>query len=224
MIMLVLAILSAFFITNAQATEIEGVKYYTENDKTRIVIQLDQDAKYQIKYDKNLNLSISLIESKIAALDKTYEVNDGLVNTIELKEAKDNVIIINISFNKPAAFEVFSLESPSRIVIDASAFEDIITPEVVSITGLEPSNLALQIDKEINQEETNTTPKKPWYAKSDYGLLSAFFDMSILMIVIYMEIRINSASKFNMLMARKRKTIKSDSALVNVAKELEDKR
>jgi hypothetical protein len=222
--MLVLAILSVFLITNAEATDVEGIKYYTENDKTRIVIQLDHDAKYQIKYDKNLNLSISLVESKIADPNKTYEVNDGLVNTIDLKEVKDNTVIINISFDKPAAFEVFSLESPSRIVIDATTFEDIITPEVISITGLEPSNLALQVDGKIDQEENNATPKKPWYAKSDYGLLSAFFDMSILMIVIYMEIRINNSSKFNMLMERKRKTIKGDPAFVNVAKELEDKR
>jgi len=247
-ITIAIAIQILFFMalaTNSEASKIQSIRYYTEKDKTRLVIELDQDAKYQTKYDKDHNLSISLVKSKIGDSQKSYKVNNGLVNLIELREEPGNKVSINVSLTKPAAFNVFPLDSPPRIVVDAMPFENIIAPEVISVTKMESGDL--QTDEGMDQEETdsenalftddksdvdkstnivsnindNGSGKKSWFAGSDYGIVSAFFDVLILGIIIYMDIKMTNLLKVSRVPRRNRKEKKEIPVLAGLSSHVE---
>jgi predicted transcriptional regulator len=231
--------LFTFSVTCAETSIIENVRHYTEKEKTRIVIQLDQDAKYQTKYDKEHNLIISLVNGKIGSSQNLIKVNDGLVGTVSLKEEKGKANII-ISFTKPAAFNVFPLESPNRIVIDTTTYENILTPGVIEVEEIEQEPANLIPDKaseqntiqnnemtgliEANTEENTTkkTNNNLWFSGADYGIISAFFDVLILGIVIYMDIKITNFKKANDRTTRRnRKAPKEQEIFANMIEQTE---
>ncbi len=239
-----IAIQILFFMalaTNSEASKIQSIRYYTEKDKTRLVIELDQDAKYQTKYDKDHNLSISLVRSKIGDSQKAYNVSNGLVNQIELKEEPGNKVSIKVSLTKPAAFNIFPLESPSRIVVDAMPFENIIAPEIISVAEMEQgalqtdketdSDIVLFTDDELEADKTTTTisnigdggsDKKSWFSGPDYGIISAFFDVLILGIIIYMDIKMTNIIKVSRVPRRNRKEKRENSILSSLSNQTEN--
>lgn len=241
---IMLIIIIMVFTTYSEAAEIQNIRYYSEKDQTRVVIQLDSDAKYKMQYDKKHNLTISLIKSTIGNANQLYKIDDTLINTIEIKEVNDSLLNIFIDLKKPTAFNVFPLESPSRIVIDATAYENVIEPEIVSVPD-QYSMVSLKSDSNTNdasvdivdantetiakdltqKEDTDENPKskKSWLSALNYGLISAFFDILFLIAIIYMNFKIGHLAKFANLIKKNRLLLRGNQFFANIMNELENK-
>ena len=130
---LVLIILFMTLALQANATLVRGVRYYSESEKTRVRVLLKKTTQYKTQLDLENNISISISDSELEGSNRSFSVEDGLVKAIALKEMNNNVEI-KISLEKPASFNAFPLDSPSRIVIDVTPVAKATTPEVAAIS------------------------------------------------------------------------------------------
>lgn len=142
----ILIILIVFPILSVEATEVRQIRYYSDTNKTRITVELDDKVQYQTQFDSEKNIIIYLLNTKMGSANKLTRINDTLVRTVTLMENEDNVCI-KTALIKSATFTVFSLNSPFRIVID------IIPVEKFSASG--PINVE-SVNKKISEES-----KKP---------------------------------------------------------------
>ena len=75
------------------AAEVETVRVNSETDKTRVVVQFDEPAQYQVQYTSEPGISVCLLMTGLGSARKMTSVSDGLVKIVTLKEimAHDNV-------------------------------------------------------------------------------------------------------------------------------------
>jgi len=144
---LILVTLFVVPILQAEAVEIEGLKHYSENTKTRVVVQLSESALYKTQFDQDQNIIISLINTRLNASIKSSNINDGLVEAVAFENTKDNTVNVKVLLIRPAAFNVFPLESPARIVIDVLPVDNILKPEVVAISPSGSEDYSQQTEK-----------------------------------------------------------------------------
>lgn len=149
-IALIIITLFTIPITHAESIEIKGLKHYSEDAKTRIVINLSEPAQYKTQFDLEQNIILSLLKTRLDSSVKSSNINDGLVETVTFDNTKGDIINIKILLERPAAFNVFPLEAPDRIVIDVLPVDNILNPEVVAIS---PSG-----SEESSPQTEKTTP------------------------------------------------------------------
>lgn len=249
-IILVLFLLVTF-IMRIEAAEIKGIRYYSDKEKTRIVIQLSDSTQYKTNYDKDHNLIISILKAEIETTDKSYKINDGLVDSVVLKKAvSGDVIVANVSLIKPATFNVFPLESPSRIVIDASPFENIIKPEVVAISEQDMEIVPTQTQEEkpdttgtinnakpqpsIAQPSESSEPNEASsfgvnvpivrriFESGSYGIIQLVFDILVLTALVYIAFKMKEAIRIVRLVKKNRKNLKENNVFADMLDELEN--
>ncbi len=150
-IAILLIIMTIIPTLSISAAEIKEIRYYSDANKTRITVELDDNVQYQTQFDSEKNLIIYLLNTRIGSANKLTRINDKLVRNVTLKENEDNTYIKTILM-KSATFTVFSLNAPFRIVID------IIPAEKFSISG--PVTAETTNDKTLleskDQENNNT--------------------------------------------------------------------
>lgn len=93
---------------------LRDVRYHSESEKTRIVVEIDKTSRYSARKTPPDTLSISIPELRTTLNQNSWDVNDGLVKNISYSRSQ---IIIKLE-NSTGDYHVFSLRSPSRIVID----------------------------------------------------------------------------------------------------------
>jgi hypothetical protein len=161
-ITLVVITLLVSLALQTNATEIKGLRHYSESSKTRIVIQLNNLAQYKthkLMLILEHRISVSILDSRLDCLDRSFNIGDGLVKTVTLKEMEDSSVDVTISLERPTTFNVFSLDSPARIVIDVTPVDNVITPEVVAISPLESKSVPQTIvNKPTTATNKNTKP------------------------------------------------------------------
>lgn len=179
----ILIIIALVPIMGISAAEIKDIRSYSDNNKTRITVELDDNVQYQTQFDSEKNIIIYLLNTKIGSVNRLTKINDKLVKTVTLKENEDNVCV-KTTLIKSATFIIFSLISPFRIVIDIIPTEkfDISGPISVALNNnkiiAEPKpkepNIIAQIDKHENQsiEKENTTEPKARINENDLESLS----------------------------------------------------
>ena len=155
-ITLVVITLLVSLALQTNAAEVKGFRYYSESNKTRIVIQLNNLTQYQTRVDLEHNMSISIPNSELNGLDRSLGIGDGLVKTVALKELKDNTVDVKISSERPASFNVFPLDSPARIVVDVTPVDNVQVHESAVISPQEPQSV---LPKEVNKPETKKDTK-----------------------------------------------------------------
>jgi hypothetical protein len=142
-------------ILQTEAIEINGLKHYSENEKTRIVIQLNEPTQYKTRFDLEQNISISLLKTRLDASVKPSNINDGLVETVTFENTKNNFINVKVLLARPAAFNVFPLDAPARIVIDVIPVDNVLKPEVVAISSSGQEESSTQTEKTTRPISTN---------------------------------------------------------------------
>ena len=105
-------------VSQGRAALVMDMRSNSEADKTRIVVELDAPAQYQAHYTSEPGISICLLESGLKSVKKTISVDDELVKTVAMKEVMGSIVEVSISLRRGAAFTIFPLESPDRIVVD----------------------------------------------------------------------------------------------------------
>ena len=129
-------------VPQSVATEAVTIRASSEADKTRIVVELDAAARYQVQHTSDQDISICLLETGIGHISTTPTISDELVDAVSLKEIVGNIVDINISLKRPASFAVFPLESPDRIVIDIMPAEETRSDQLtaLSVSGMVPKD------------------------------------------------------------------------------------
>jgi hypothetical protein len=143
-------------ILQIESAEIKNIRYYSESGKTRIVIQLSDSVQYRTQFDLEQNISISLLKTGFSIPGKLYNIKDGLVETVKLEEAKNNIADVKVLLERPAAFNVFPLEAPARIVIDVIPVDNVLNPEVVAISPSESENAPQAIETKLPEKKEDT--------------------------------------------------------------------
>ena len=161
-----LIILIIFPILSVSAAEVREIRYYSDTDKTRITVELDDNVVYQTQFDSEKNITIYLLNTKIGSANKLTRINDKLVRTVTLMENENNVYI-KTTLIKSATFTVFSLNSPFRIVIDVIPVEKFSTSGPINVESankkiLEESEKQEQqnIMTSVNKQEIVSEQKK----------------------------------------------------------------
>jgi hypothetical protein len=110
------------FVFCASAVEVTKTSINSQKDKTRIMILLDEAAQYNVQYNASEpDISIYLFEAGLGSTKKVKTGDDELVEAVNLREPIGGIVEVNISLKKQVCFNVFTLGSPDRIVIDMMA-------------------------------------------------------------------------------------------------------
>ncbi|MEE8348703.1 MAG: N-acetylmuramoyl-L-alanine amidase [Acidobacteriota bacterium] len=107
-------------IRNDLAT-VSEVRYWANEDYTRVVIQLDREVEFrkQILADPD-RIYFDLQGTRLEAglVDKTYAVNDLFLTQLRVGQNRNTVVRVVLDFEEIKKHTVFALYDPFRIVID----------------------------------------------------------------------------------------------------------
>jgi len=111
---------------NGKGVWINNIRYFSSNDYTRVVIDLNKKANYNEhwlkanpEFNKPPRLFIDIIDSNISdKIPKEIPIKDGLVKTIRWGNFNKNITRIVLDSDNFKDFSVFSMANPNRIVID----------------------------------------------------------------------------------------------------------
>ncbi len=147
-------------VSQSRAAQVIDIRSNSEADKTRIVVELDSAAQYQALYTSEPGISIYLLEAGLKSTRKTISIGDELVETVALKEVMGNIVEVSISLRRGAAFTIFPLESPERIVVDVMPDAAMVTPQPLSVST-DGSETMMGKSPETPKHENVGTSKLP---------------------------------------------------------------
>ena len=87
-IALFVLLVTPIFQVNAEL--VRGIRYYSESEKTRVVVLIKNITQYKTQLDLENNVSIYLQNSELEGSSRSFKIGDGLVKAVSLKEMKDN--------------------------------------------------------------------------------------------------------------------------------------
>jgi N-acetylmuramoyl-L-alanine amidase len=100
---------------------VSGVRHWSTRDYTRVIIDLDNEARYQkTRLSKPDRIYFDIFTSKLAMdmINKTFSVGDQFLKQIRAGQNKLDVVRIVLDVASIADYSVFELHDPFRIVID----------------------------------------------------------------------------------------------------------
>ena len=113
---------------------------------SRIVLEFDQDVHYKANYIKEKNLLfIDFINSIINIKPINKSIKNGLIKRIKLAQFNPKTVRFVIYFEKELNYHIFTLNNPSRVVIDISQPQIKINDNIslVNQLGLKISTVAI---------------------------------------------------------------------------------
>jgi N-acetylmuramoyl-L-alanine amidase len=120
---LFVSLLLVFFCGNAETAKgvfVEGFRYWSSEQYTRVVIDLDAPTKYFQKRLSNpdriyFDLTNSVLSKKAT---RSKPVKDGLLKGIRASQYNRTTVRVVLDLQEIASFNVFALKEPYRLVID----------------------------------------------------------------------------------------------------------
>ncbi|MFC1714117.1 AMIN domain-containing protein [Candidatus Poribacteria bacterium] len=228
----IMTVLALTAVSQSRAAQVIDIRSNSEADKTRIVVELDGTAQYQAHYTSEPGISICLLEAGLKSARKTISIGDELVETAALKEVMGNIVEVSISLKKGAAFTIFPLESPERIVVDVMPDAAMVTPQPVSVptdgseavTGKSPETPEHE-DVGISKLPFNTRDTVPAASISvfplqntDYMLAQLCFNALLVVALIALGIKLWRVSR---VLKKSRSTLKEGADFADMVNRLE---
>lgn len=117
---------------SGKTVTVYGIRYFSDQDYTRIVIDLSNNAEYDshwLKADRALNkpprltvdINNSLLEKNIT---RTLSIKDGLLSAVRIGyHPQDKRTRVVLDSENVKDFTIFQMSNPSRIVIDVFSSE-----------------------------------------------------------------------------------------------------
>jgi N-acetylmuramoyl-L-alanine amidase len=102
----------------AQLTE---VRYWSNEDYTRVVLQLDREVKFEkevLHGPDRIYFDLEETRADPSLIDQEYDVNGLFIRRIRVGENRPDVIRVVLDFDHVNQHTVFALYDPFRIVID----------------------------------------------------------------------------------------------------------
>lgn len=143
----------------AKTVEVQEVKYWSNPDYTRVVINLGSEVSWKsYELDKNVSgkpgrIVIDLQDSHLGSSVKDTPIGDGLLKQVRTALFKPGVVRVVLDTDNFKDYKVFPLSSPARIVIDVSG------DRRAELRRLE-TTLSRQV-QETAESKTTTKPHEP---------------------------------------------------------------
>jgi N-acetylmuramoyl-L-alanine amidase len=111
---------------NCGLTTVTGIRYWSNPDYTRVVIDADRSTAFQnnlLKKDPSTEkahqrLYVDLKNSRLGNIEKTIPINDSLLQAARAGQYTADTVRVVIDINSFEDYNIFSLPNPFRIVID----------------------------------------------------------------------------------------------------------
>jgi N-acetylmuramoyl-L-alanine amidase len=165
----------------ARLAAVSGIRHWTNKEYTRVVIDLDEEAKYEANFlpadpARNLPPRIFIDIKKASLRDEIVrhptEVNNGLLTRVRAGRFQADVVRVVIDLERESGYRVFDLSGPPRIIVDVegtpseSAIPDkgskIVVmldpghggkdPGAVGPTGLQEKDVVLTIGRMVREK------------------------------------------------------------------------
>ena len=112
--------------TSQGITLIKGIRYWSNPDYTRVVIDTDGIFQYEthlLEEDKKSGypdrLYLDLINTQmVSTLNQPISIKDGLLRAVRCGIKTKNTVRVVLDLETRSEYKIFSLENPSRLVID----------------------------------------------------------------------------------------------------------
>lgn len=152
---------------SGKTVNVHGIRYFSDKDYTRIVIDLSNNAEYSshwLKADAALHkpprLTIDINNSILGNnVSKNLSIKDGLLNAVRLgyhpQDKRTRVVLDSANVKD---FTVFQMSNPSRIVVDVFSSErkeDVKRPVIASNNQTAKNNAA----KDMKTKRPDDLPK-----------------------------------------------------------------
>ncbi len=105
---------------------VTGIRYWSNPDYTRVVIDADRATSFQnnlLKKDpshdkSHQRLYVDLKNSRMGEIPKTIPINDSLLKAARAGQFTTDTVRVVIDINSFEDYNIFSLQNPFRVVID----------------------------------------------------------------------------------------------------------
>ncbi len=104
----------------ADLATVEEIRYWSNEDYTRVVIQLDREVEFEkaVLHDPD-RIYFDLRDARLQSdLQDTYDVNGFFLKRVRLAENQPGKVRVVLDFEEISSNSVFALYDPFRIVID----------------------------------------------------------------------------------------------------------
>ncbi len=121
---------------NDQLAKLAEIRYWSNRDYTRAVIQLDKEVRFTQKILQQPDrLFLDLEGTSVPnTLGRSYDVNGVFLKKIRVAENRPGVVRVVLDFNEIRSHSTFALYDPFRIVIDTKGTPTRQNPESASRT------------------------------------------------------------------------------------------
>lgn len=123
----VLILLPSVFRSSAVAAVVSGIRHWSNEEYTRVVIDLEDDARYEANFlpadperglPARIFLDVQAAGAREELLRRPLEVGDGLLRTVRAGRFRPGVVRIVLDLERDSGYRVFDLSAPSRIIVD----------------------------------------------------------------------------------------------------------
>ncbi|GAB4388407.1 MAG: N-acetylmuramoyl-L-alanine amidase [Thermodesulfovibrionales bacterium] len=120
-------------LAHAASYEVRDVRYWSYPDYTRVVLELSGPADFtRNRLSSPPRLYLDLKGGRLGkGLGADLRVSDGILKRIRASQFDSRTVRVVLDLGNAASFEVFSLEDPSRIVIDVFGASSVARPRKV---------------------------------------------------------------------------------------------
>lgn len=151
-------------ISPAEAAKVSEVRYWSNEEYTRVVIQLDREVKFERHVLVNpdrvyFDLNHSRLDSNLEG--KSYKVNDVFLKSIRLAQNRPDVVRVVLDFEKIREQTVFELYDPFRIVIDTHRTPRQAGKSEAGKKGSAQASISKQDQANTKEEWTTNPPVTP---------------------------------------------------------------
>jgi len=140
---------------DSKMARVTGIRYWSNPEYTRVVIDATKETSFQnnlLNKDPAIRkpyqrLYVDLENTRLGEVEKKIPINDSLLRTARAGQYTDDVVRVVVDIKSFKDYNIFSLKTPFRIVIDVRGETE--APAAASKTVLEDSlvkSLGLEVD------------------------------------------------------------------------------
>lgn len=107
----------------SEATVLSNIRHWAYPDYTRVVIDLNRPASFNVEKSSSTSLTVRLSDTILGELfkkNRSIVVRDGPLKQIEAKQKEHRGVDVVLSFKRLGSHKVIPLSDPDRLVIDIS--------------------------------------------------------------------------------------------------------
>jgi N-acetylmuramoyl-L-alanine amidase len=158
----------------AKSSLIQGIRYWTANEYTRVIIDMDAETHYnkaQLSNPDRVYFDISNANLSPDLLGKTFEIGDEFVKRVRLAKNRADIVRVVLDLEAIKNYSVSELKNPFRIVVDIHSIRSVQASAERLLGESKPrpdeeflersKNKSESAQKPVMQQQARNVPKEP---------------------------------------------------------------